>query len=70
MKQLITKRHIITIGGKDVDMGIRVGWRVKCANGGIMEAFWGSTKDEKSLQSLISDLRDNHHEEFTMEGAE
>lgn len=42
------------------NIGIDVGWRVEDQDGNPHEIWWGNTKNEDSLRSLITDCRKQH----------
>lgn len=60
MKTLVTRPHMLL----DVCVGIQVGWSIPIEGELPHVVYWGSTRDECTLKSLIHDMRSNHNEEF------
>lgn len=45
-----------------IDAGIRVGWRIFHPDGTSVDVWWGSSKDDTALASLVEDARNRGYE--------
>ena len=50
----------LIIGPNRFGIGIDVGWRNQYAEGGDWDVWWGNTKDEATLASLINDAHNRY----------
>lgn len=50
MRQMVARANPLGIG-------IDVGWRFEVSEGGEVDVWWGNTKDETSLHSLVADAQ-------------